>query len=479
MNYAVIFSTIGRILLIFAALLVLPLLVAVIYAEGAAVISVFAGVIVFTAAIGFALMRIKADRQKMHARDGLVTTGLTWIIMSVIGAMPLFLSGQVPSYLDALFEIVSGFTTTGTTILDNPAGQLTHSMLFLRSFTHWIGGMGVLVFVLAVLPDSNPTAIHLMKQESPGPQVSKLVAKVRSSAMILYSIYIAMSVIMTVMLLLGGIGLFDSLIVTFGAAGTGGFALHPDSMAHYGSLYIEIVTAVFMLLFGVNFNVYYLILIGKARDAFKSEELRVYIFVVAAAVIAIALNSVQVFGSFASSLKNAFFHVSSIITTTGYTITDINVYGSMSKGIFMILMFLGACSGSTCGGIKIIRSIIVLKAAKNNSKKVISQREVAFVKIDGKKIDDSIVSQTLAFLAIYICAVVFTTLVIAASGPEFEESFSVALSSVSNIGAHFTKTPVSGYAWYAKAVMIFDMLLGRLEVFPVIMLFMPKTWRKI
>ncbi len=480
MNYRVVFSTIGRILLILACLLVVPFAVALVYREGMRVYLTHAGTIIFTAALGNALCSVRAAEERMHARDGLVTTGLTWIIMSFICALPLFVSGQVKTYLDALFEIVSGFTTTGMSVIDDPTAQLTHSMLFLRSFTHWIGGMGVLVFVLAVLPDSNPTAIHLMKQESPGPQVSKLVSKVRSSAMILYAIYVVMTFIMIVFLLCGGMPFFDSIITAFGAAGTGGFSLHPDSIAHYNSTYIDIVTGVFMLLFGVNFNVYYLILIGKGKEAFRSEELKVYACIVGVAVIAVTLNSISLFGSFATALNQAFFHVSSIITTTGYTISDINKYSSFSKAIMMLLMFSGACSGSTCGGIKIIRSIIVSKSVRNNSKSVISPREVNFVKVDGKRIDESIVGQAMAFLAIYVIAIALSAVVIyAGAGKTMEEAFSVALSSVSNIGAQFNRGSIALYPWYCKIVMIFDMLLGRLEVFPIIMLFMPKTWRKV
>lgn len=479
MNYKVVFHTIGKILKILACLLIVPLVVAIAYGEDRLVFLSHVATILLSAALGNALCSIKTPETKMHARDGLVTTGLTWIIMSLICALPLFVSGHM-SYLDALFEIVSGFTTTGMSVLASPIDQLTHSLLFLRSFTHWIGGMGVLVFVLAVLPDSNPTAIHLMKQESPGPQVSKLVSKVRSSAMILYAIYVVMTIIMIIFLLAGGMPVFDSVITAFGTAGTGGFSLYGDSIAHYKSNYIEIVTAVFMLLFGVNFNVYYLILIGKAREAFKSEELKVYVVIVAVAVGAIALNSISMFGSLTEALKQAFFHVSAIITTTGYTTADVNAYSHFSKAVLLVLMFTGACSGSTCGGIKLIRALIVAKSAKNNSKSVISPREVNFVRIDGKKIDGGVVGQTMAFLAVYGMAIALSTIVIyAGAGKEMEESFSVAMSAVSNIGAQFNLESIGLYPWYCKILMIFDMLLGRLEVFPIIMLFMPKTWRRI
>ncbi len=479
MNYRAVFNTIGQILKIVAIILTVPLIVAIVYKEEPKNMLILCGVIVFAALFGFLLTKIKPGDSKLHARDGLAVTGLSWIIMSAICALPLWLSGQIPCYLDALFEIVSGFTTTGMSILSEPASQLTASMLFLRSFTHWVGGMGVLVFVIAVLPASNPTAIHLMKQESPGPQVSKLVSKVKYSAMILYAIYVALTVIMIIMLLLGGMNVFDSLIVAFGTAGTGGFSLYSDSIAAYNSLYVEIVTGVFMLLFGVNFTVYYLLLIGKFREAFKSEELIWYIIIVVLSVFAVACNMANALGGFVHALRYAFFGVASIITTTGYTTMDINALLPFSKCVFLLLMFLGACSGSTCGGTKLIRSIIVFKNAKAKSKSVISPREVSFVKIDGKRVEDSVIGQTYAFFVIYIVAVIATAVLIAASGISFEESFSSALSAVSNIGAQFNITPVSGYAWYCKIAMIFDMLLGRLEVFPILMLFMPNTWRKV
>lgn len=479
MNYKAVFNTIGQILKIVAVILIVPLVVAIIYREEISNMLIFLCVSVFSAVLGFTLSKIKPGEAKLHARDGLVATGLSWIIMSAVCALPLWISRQIPSYLDALFEIVSGFTTTGMSILNDPAAQLTHSMLFLRSFTHWVGGMGVLVFVIAVLPASNPTTIHLMKQESPGPQVSKLVSKVKNSAMILYAIYVALTALMIIMLLFGGIGVFDSFIVAFGTSGTGGFALHPDSIAAYNSLYVEIVTGIFMLLFGVNFTVYYLLLIGKFREAFKSEELLWYAVIVVISIIAIACNMANALGGFIHALKYAFFGVAAIITTTGYTIMDINTLLPLSKSILLLLMFFGACSGSTCGGTKLIRSIIMFKNAKAKSKSITSPREVSFVKIDGKRVDETVIGQTGAFFVIYIFAILATAILIAASGQPFEESFSVGLSAVSNIGAQFNLTPISDYTWYCKIVMIFDMLLGRLEVFPILMLFMPSTWRKV
>lgn len=463
---------------IFALILIIPLIVALIYREPISTVLIFLCVILLTLTLGFLLCAIDVGDAKMHAREGLITTGLTWIIMSLVGCLPPVISGQIPSFLDALFETVSGFTTTGMSILENPIETLSHSMLFLRSFTHWIGGMGVLVFVLAVLPASNPTTIHLMKQESPGPKVSKLVSKVKNSAMILYAIYVALTLIMTGMLALGGVGLFDSIIITFGTAGTGGFALYPDSIAHY-STYAQMVTAVFMLLFGVNFNVFYLLLIGKAKEAFKSEELRLYAIIVVVAIALVTLNSINSVVGFWEALRTSFFHVASIITTTGYTISDIQEYLPLARCVLTALMVSGACSGSTCGGVKITRSMIAFKAAKSKSKSITSPREVSFVKMDGKRVDESVIGQTLSFFTMYIMFAALTTLVIAFSGKAFEESFSVALSAISNIGAQFNVTPICDYTWYCKLVIILDMLLGRLEIFPILMLFSPKTWRRV
>ena len=384
MNYRMIGFVIGRILLVESALMALPLLTAALYREP---LGPFLIPVLLLAGIGVLLGGKKPRQMSLYARDGLAVVSLAWIAMSLFGAMPFVISGDIPNFIDAFFETVSGFTTTGSTIL-TAVEPLSRSGLFWRSFTHWVGGMGVLVFVMAVLPMTDGHGMHLMRAEVPGPTVGKLVSRIGDTAKILYGIYLAMTVLETVLLLAGGMPLFDACVHAFGTAGTGGFSCRDLSVGAYQSAYFDIVIGIFMLLFGINFNLYYFLLIRRFRDVFRSEELRAYLLVVAAAVAAITADICHMYGSVWTGLRHAFFQVSSIITTTGFGTVDFDLWPTFSKSILVVLMFVGACAGSTGGGIKVSRILILLKASVSEMKKMLHPNAVATVRLEGKPVSE-------------------------------------------------------------------------------------------
>lgn len=478
MNYRIIAYIVGWVLNLQAIFMALPSLTAVIYNEED--ISAFLITMVICLAMGLPLTRKKPKNKVFHIKDGCVAVALSWFVLSLTGAIPFVLSGSIPHPIDAIFETVSGFTTTGSSILTD-VESLSKSVLIWRSFTHWIGGMGVLVFLLSLLPLAGGYHMNLMRAESPGPSVSKLVPKVQSTAKILYSIYLGMTVIQILLLLLGGIPVFDSLCITFGTAGTGGFGIRNDSMGGY-SLYCQIVTTIFMILFGVNFSAYYLILTKKFKSAFQIEEIRYYFGIIIAAVLLIAINSRHMFSGFGQAIQQSAFQVGSIITTTGYSSTDFNQWPALSKTILVILMFVGACAGSTGGGIKVSRIVLLLKAAKKEFQLYLHPNAVKKIKMDKKSVSHETLRSTNIFLSVYLLIFCGSILILSLDNFDMTTNFTAIAATLNNIGPGLEIVGPMGnfssFSYLSKLVMIFDMLAGRLEIFPLMLLFFKGTWKK-
>ncbi len=479
MNYKMISYSIGRILLVEAILLVLPAIVSIIYGDG--VLSSFAITIAALAVTGIISTRKKPQNKSIYAKDGYVIVAFTWILMSLFGALPFTLSGHIPSYVDAFFETVSGFTTTGSTILKN-IEAIPKSLLFWRSFTHWIGGMGILVFVIAIMPKTENSSMHIMRAEVPGPTVDKLVSKLGASARILYGIYCGMSIIQVILLLAGGMPFFDCLVNTFATAGTGGFGILNNSIEGYNSLYSEMVIAVFMLLFGVNFNLYYLFLIRRFKQAFKSEEVRWYLGIVAAATLIIAASLATSKHSVGESFRYAFFQVSSIITTTGFSSTDFGKWPIIAQIVLVFLMFIGACAGSTGGGIKVSRLVILVKSGIRDIKKAINPRSVETVKVDKQTVGEPVVKSVSVFFATYIIVLAVSSLIVSLDGRDLTTTFTAVIACIGNIGPGLGAVGPTGnfsdFSILSKIVLSFDMLAGRLELIPMMMIFTPYVWSK-
>ena len=478
MNNRMIAYIIGRILLTEAALLVLPLLVTVLYGESPVP---FLIPILLLALCGGAMGWKKPKSTALYARDGLAVVALAWICMSLFGALPFVLSGDIPNYVDAFFETVSGFTTTGSSILTE-IEPLSRGGLFWRSFTHWVGGMGVLVFVMAILPMNDGHGMHLIRAEVPGPTVGKLVSRMSDTAKILYSIYLVMTVVEIVLLLAGGMPLYDAAIHAFGTAGTGGFSCRNLSVGAYDSVYFDVVIGVFMLLFGVNFNLYYFLLIRRFRDVLHSEELRAYLLIVAASVLAIAVNISHLYQSFAASLRYAFFQVSSIITTTGYATADFNAWPAFSKAILVILMFVGACAGSTGGGMKVARIVILAKTSVCDMRKMLHPNAVATVRFEGKPIGEKNIRSVHLFLTVYLIVFTISCLLLSLEEMDLVTTFTAVAACMNNIGPGLEVVgPMGNFAAFspwAKVLLSFDMLVGRLEIFPMLLLFAPSIWKR-
>ena len=470
----------GRIFMVEAALMLLPVAVALIYGETGR-LAAFLIPLVLLAVIGLLLGKRAPADTAIYAREGLVIVALSWVLMSVFGALPFVISGEIPNFVDAFFETVSGFTTTGASILRD-VEALSQSMLFWRSFTHWVGGMGVLVFAMAVLPMTDGRAMHLMRAEVPGPSVDKISSKLRDTAKILYAIYFAMTVIEVLLLCLGGLPLFDALITSFGTAGTGGFSNRGLSIGAYDSAYVEMVTAVFMLLFGVNFNLYYLLLMRHFKEALGSEELLAYLGVVGISTLAIAGNIYHLYQSVGQSLRYAFFQVASIITTTGFATTDFNLWPTFSKAILVLLMFFGACAGSTGGGLKISRIIIMCKAAHQDMMRVLHPHAVTSVRFEGKPLERKTVSGVHIYMNLYLLICVLSMLIVAFDQFDLITTFTAVASCLNNIGPGLEIVgPMGNFADFsvpAKLLLTFDMLVGRLEIFPMLVLLAPTTWLK-
>ncbi len=480
MNYRMISYYIGRILLIEAFLLAFPAIGSLIYGDGTLLsFAITIGALTLT---GMLAVRKKPEKTSIYAKEGYVIVALTWILMSLFGALPFYISGYIPSFTDAFFETVSGFTTTGATIIRS-VEALPKSLLFWRSFTHWIGGMGILVFVIAIMPKTESSSMHVMRAEVPGPTVGKLVSKLRASARILYGIYCVMTAAEIIMLLAGGMPLFDSIVNAFATAGTGGFGVLNNSIESYNSVYAEMVIAVFMLLFGVNFNLYYMFLVKQGKQAIKSEELRWYIGIIACSTLLIAVSLfTSTNNNIADSFRLAFFQVSSIITTTGFSTANFNTWPVISKFILVFLMFIGACAGSTGGGIKVSRLVILVKSGLRDIKKAINPRSIETVKIDKRTVEEPVVKSVSVFFATYMLVMAISMLAVSLDGFNLETTSTAVIACIGNIGPGMGAVgPYGNYADFSilsKLVLSFDMLAGRLELIPMLMLFSPYAWSK-
>ena len=480
MNRKMIFCTLGQLTLSESVLMILPLIVALWFGEIKTAAS-FLVAIGLSLIIGLGLYKIcKTENKVIYAKEGFIIVAFGWLIMSIIGALPFVLSGDIPSYIDAFFETVSGFTTTGASVIPN-VEIISKGGLFWRSFTHWIGGMGVLVFIMAILPSISDRSIHIMRAEMPGPIVGKIVPRAKQTARILYVIYLVMTIIQIVLLLAGGMSFFDSVVHAFGTAGTGGFGIKADSVSSY-SPYLQWVITVFMFLFGVNFNLYYLLLMKKVRSVVKSTEFWAYFGVTAAATIIICANVMSTFESFGEALRASAFQVSSIITTTGYSTVDFNLWPTLSKNILLCLMFFGACAGSTGGGFKITRIVMIFKSISKEIKRMIHPRSISTVKFEGKALDKVTLNGVNAYLSLYIVLFISTVFLISFEPFDFETTFSAALSCINNIGPGLGLAgPMGSYAdfsGFSKIVLSFAMLFGRLEIYPLLIALTPSTWTK-
>ena len=469
---------IGRILLVEAALLLLPMAVALGYGESPVPYLLPAALLVLCGG----LLSFKKPRQaSLFARDGLAVVALAWIAVSLFGALPFYISGSIESFVDCFFETVSGFTTTGATILTE-VESLNRGILFWRSFTHWVGGMGVLVFVMAILPmGGDGHGMHMLRAEMPGPAVGKLVSRMSDTAKILYGIYLVMTVIEIVLLLAGGMPLFDACIHSFGSAGTGGFSSRNLSVGAYNNPYFEIVIGIFMLLFGINFNLYYFLLVRRFRDVFRSEELWAYVLIVATAVAAITLDIVHMYESVGTSLRHAFFQVSSIITTTGYATVDFNTWPTFSKAILVALMFIGGCAGSTAGGLKISRVIALVGLAKRKLHESVNPKRVSVVVYEGKPMNERAQNDIALYFILYTFVFFGLVVLISFENLDFVTTFSAVATTYNNVGPGLgTIGPTGnfgGFSGFSKLVLSFGMVAGRLEIMPLILLFAPSTWR--
>ncbi|MBE6008132.1 MAG: TrkH family potassium uptake protein [Lachnospiraceae bacterium] len=479
MNRRMILYMIGKIIMIEGALLTLPLCVSLLYKESCA--ASFLITIVLALVAGFILTRaVKPKKEVFYAKEGFVIVALGWVVMSAIGALPFTISGEIPNYVDAFFETVSGFTTTGASIVAD-VEAMSKGILFWRSFTHWVGGMGVLVFIMAVVPNTSDRSIHIMRAEMPGPVVGKLVPKASDTAKILYKIYIGITILEVLLLSLGGMPIFESFVHTFGTVGTGGLGVKADSIASY-SPYLQWVITVFMLICGINFNLFYLLLIKRFKSVFRSEELWVYIGIVIAAIVAISINIYHMYGSLSEVIRQSAFQVASIITTTGYATTDFNLWPGFSKAILFVLMFIGGCAGSTAGGLKQSRLILLFKMIKREFRHMLHPRSVGVVKFEDKAVSDETINGVGIYLAIY-CVCFFTIfLIVSLETLDFESNFSAVAACFNNIGPGFNIVgPAGNYAGYSilsKVVLSIAMLLGRLEIYPILFLLSPTTWSK-
>lgn len=477
MNYRMISYILGWILIFEGLFLTVPLITGIAFGETALISYLITLGICFL--IGALLILKKPKNKQLFAREGYVIVALSWIVLSAFGALPFVISGEIPTYIDALFETVSGFTTTGASILAD-VEKLSHASLMWRSFTHWVGGMGVLVFIMAFIQLSGAQNMHIMKAESPGPSVSKLVPRVKTTAMILYSIYFVLTLIEFVMLLCGGMTVFEALNTAFATAGTGGFGFYNSSMGSF-SPYIQIVITVFMLLFSINFNCYYLLLCGKLREAFNIE-LRTFLIIVASAITVITINIAHMFSSVWEALRHSAFTVASLISTTGFSTTDFNLWPELSRTLLVIIMFIGACAGSTGGGIKVSRLIILFKGMSKELQTMVQPRKIKKIKMDSHLIDHETVRSVNVYMVAYLMIFAISLVLISFDNHDLITSFTAVTATINNIGPGLDMVgPTSNFGFFtiqSKIVLIFDMLAGRLELFPMLLLFTPATWKK-
>ena len=478
MNYRMLGYLFGIIMLIEAALMTLPLIVALIFGESPVPFLLTIAILI---AVSLPLMWRKPKDTRIYAKEGFVASAGAWILLSLFGALPFVFSGAIPNYIDAIFETVSGFTTTGASILQE-IESLPKGILFWRSFTHWVGGMGVLVFMLAILPADNGQAMHLLRAEVPGPTKDKIVPKMRQTALILYGIYMCLTLILIFLLLLTKMPLYDSIVNAFATAGTGGFSVKNASIGAYNNPAAEWIIGIFMIVFGVNFNIYFLLLVKRFRDVLKNEELRIYLVVCALATVLITVNILDYFSSTADAIRTAFFQAITIISTSGFATTDFNLWPSFSKTILLLLMILGSCAGSTAGGLKISRVIIAVKNMFRSIKKTVRPRSVNVVRLDGEALTEATLHTTANYLSIYFALIVAVTLLLSIDGFDLETNLSATLACINNVGPGFSVVGptgnFSGFSYLSKMLLSFTMLAGRLEFMPLLILFSPNTWKR-
>ena len=477
MNYKIVLYILGKVMMFLAFFMLLPFVVALIYREKSGIYFLITAL--STLVVGIGLSMIKPKDKRFYAREGFVVVSLSWIMISIVGAIPFVISGEIPNMVDAVFEIVSGFTTTGASILPR-VEDLSKCMLFWRSFSHWIGGMGVIVFIMAIIPMAGGNNMHLLRAESSGSNVGKLVPKMKQTAIILYGIYMALTVIMFVALAISGMPVFENLCHTFGTAGTGGFGVVSDSIGSCTAAQQWIIT-IFMFIFGINFSFYYLIIFKKIGQALKMEEVRWYFLSYILAVVLVTWNVMEVVGNVGDTIRHSAFQVASLMTTTGYSTVDYEMWPSFSKGILLIVMFLGGCAGSTAGGIKISRFVIGFKALAKEVKKLIHPQRVKITKMDGKPISDDTTRMVCIYFLVYIAIYVFSFIIISIDNFDFETNFTAVAATLNNIGPGLGKVgPTDNFSFFSpisKIVLTIDMLIGRLEIFPMLILFMPSTWK--
>lgn len=477
MNYRMITYILGWILIFEGLFLAVPTITALIYGESAlwSYLLALSGCLL----IGGVLVMKKPQKSRLYSREGGIIVSLSWIILSAFGAVPFVLTGEIPEYINALFETVSGFTTTGASILSD-VEALSHASLIWRSFTHWVGGMGVLVFIMAFLPLSGAQNMHIMKAESPGPSVSKLVPRVKTTALLLYSIYFALTILEFIMLLFGGMTVFEALNTSFATAGTGGFGFLNSSMGSF-SPYIQIVITVFMILFAVNFNCYFLLLTRKIKDAFNLE-VRAFLIIVAVTITIITINIASLYDSIGEALRHSAFTVASLISTTGFTTTDFNLWPELSRTLLVIIMFIGACAGSTGGGIKVSRMIILFKGMAKELQTMVQPRQVKKIKMDSHIIEHETVRSVNVYMVAYVLIFAVSLILISFDNHDLITSFTAVTATINNIGPGLELVgPTANFGFFSpqsKIILIFDMLAGRLELFPMLMLFTPSAWKK-
>lgn len=482
MNYKMMGRFIAQILVVEAVFMIPALLISLVLDESMAVKGFIWSILIIAAVVLALYGCCKDAKNGFYAREGLVCVGLCWIVMSLLGCLPFYISGAIPSYLDGLFEIISGFTTTGASIV--PAvEELPKGILYWRSFSHWVGGMGVLVFLLAIVPavkKGSGFTMHLLRAESPGPNVGKLVPKMKDTAKILYLIYILLTVLNIIFLLIGKMPLFDAVCTAFGTAGTGGFGIKNDSIAGY-SPYLQNVCTVFMLLFGINFSCYYLLLMRRIKNVFRDEELRLYIGMVLGSIVLIVWNLRGYYETFEETVRHASFQVATVVTTTGFATTDFDLWPTFSKGILLLLMLTGACAGSTGGGFKMARVLLVFKSLRRNIRKVVHPQRVEIVKNNGERVREQILDNTNAYLAAYIVIIIMSFIVVSLDGFSVTTNLTAVIACFNNIGPGLEMVGPTGnfaaFSGLSKLVLIADMLAGRLEIFPILILFSRSTWK--
>ena len=482
MNYKMMGRFIGRILMVEAVFMVPAMLISLWEKEFDAVWAFMWSLGIIMAVSGVLLFFCRGSKNRFYAKEGMACVGLSWFFMSLLGCLPFYISGVIPDFVDAFFEIVSGFTTTGASILPAVEG-LPKGILYWRSFSHWLGGMGVLVFLLAISSmggRENGFTMHLLRAESPGPNVGKLVPKMKKTARILYLLYILLTVLNVFFLMLGDMSLFEAVCTAFGTVGTGGFGIRNDSIASF-SPYVQNVCTVFMILCGVNFSCFYLLLMKEFKNVFRDEELRLYLGLIFGSVVLIVLNLGDFYSTLGETVRHAFFQVATIITTTGYATTDYELWPGLSKAILLCLMVVGASAGSTGGGFKCSRLLLVLKSLRRSVRKIVHPQKVQAVRMNGHPVDEKVIQNTNAYLAAYVTAVMASFLLISVDGFSITTNLSAVLACFNNIGPGFEMVgPTCNFAVYgtfSKLVLIMDMLAGRLEIFPILILFSRTTWR--